>query len=129
MKEDLAIVGTLLSALIGGGGWLIRHIFAENNKLVKNFIDIQRETVECQRETINAIDNFKSSMDNVGSTYRELLQVLKDMTVVLEVNTDAINLLAKKQAEINPKDSLSANNNKVGKIKKKVAEQVEDSAV
>ena len=32
MKEDMALVGTLLSALIGGGGWLIRNIIQENNK-------------------------------------------------------------------------------------------------
>lgn len=129
MKEDIAIVGTLLSALIGGGGWLIRHIFQENNKLVKNFIDIQRETIECQKETMNAINNFKNSMENVGTSYRELLQVLKDMTIVLEVNTDAINMLAKSQEQISPRDSLSSNNDKVGKIKKTIAEKVEDSAV
>lgn len=94
--NSIGIVGTLLSALLGGGGWLIKYIFEENKKLLERFIDLQERTLRSQEQTNTALKDFKTTTDSLSASNEFLGKVLTEVIVVLEENTETIERVSEK---------------------------------
>lgn len=117
MEENLGLVGTLLTALLGGGAWLIKYIFEENKKLVSSFIELQKDTLEIQKDSNHTIQSFKESTDNLILTSSQLREVLSEMISIIEENTEAIIKVSQKvDLEIEAPKTLD-------KVKKKIDQQ------
>ena len=95
-SNSIGIVGTLLSALLGGGGWLIKYIFEENKKMLERFIELQEKTLKSQEQTTSALREFKSTTDSLSASSEHLGNVLTEVINVLEENTDTIERVTEK---------------------------------
>lgn len=95
-SNSIGIVGTLLSALLGGGGWLIKYIFEENKKMLERFIELQEKTLKSQEQTTTALRDFKQTTDSLSATTKHLGSVLIEVINVLEENTETLERVSEK---------------------------------
>jgi hypothetical protein len=61
----LEIILTVLTALIGGIGWLFRMLFTHNVNMTDKIIQMQENTTKVQTLTSQTLSDVKSSLENL----------------------------------------------------------------